>query len=595
MSARDGRRRRGLLALAGVLVAVALVYLPALDGGFVWIDHAEIEEGRALARDWEGALALFADDGVTRGYHRPVYGLAHSLDRALWGLDPRGFHATSVLLHLVCTALAFAAVRVHGWSAGWAAAVALLFGLHPLNSAVAGLVHAKADELYLAGVLAAWVLFARSMGAGGGAGGAGEGAGDAVRRHALYGLSLAALLVALWSKENAFLYAPAVLAASFLPWSFAGGLRPARGRLLLHAGAAAAVTALVLLGRSGELGGAAGAPGAALPLVERVETFAGVYVDYWKGLVLAVPPSLSDTVTRATALPAEVRAARLLAALVLVVAQVAAARRVRGTGPWLALLNLSLLPVAQVLPALHFRADRYLYGATLAFAGALVAAARALQGAAVARGVAPAIARRSAALAALALAAVFALRIPPRLAELRDDESLFRTELARVPDYAEGLAQLARALDREGRFDEAAPLWQRAFRVDPARLSYLDRGGALLGAVQNLLARGRVPEALELATAAEQEPLLPRVREELAYDRAVALLRLGRAAEARPLLEAYAADHPDDPSCRYLLGRAALATGDTALARRSLERYLELAPGAPDRAEVEALLAEAGR
>ena len=42
------------------------------------------------------------------------------------------------------------------------AAIAGLWGLHPVNTAVAGLIHSKADLAYLAGALASWVLFARA-------------------------------------------------------------------------------------------------------------------------------------------------------------------------------------------------------------------------------------------------------------------------------------------------------------------------------------------------------------------------------------------------------------------------------------------------
>ena len=201
--------------------------------------------------------------------------------------------------------------------------------------------------------------------------------------------------------------------------------------------------------------------------------------------------------------------------------------------------------------------------------------------------------RRWVSIGLVAVAAVYAARLVPRLAEFRDDETLFRAELARTPDFAEGLTHLARHYDRQGRFEEAAGLYERALRPDPARLSYFDLPKTILAWSSNLLARGRVDEAARLLEDATAESTgLERVDDELAYNLAVARLRQGRQEEALAGLDRYARRYPDDPSCRFLLGRAAAATGDSERAARELRRYLELAPDAPDRSRVEAMLSE---
>ncbi len=63
----------------------------------------------------------------------PLTWLSHSLDCQLYGLNPAGHHATSILLHLINVLLLF---RLLVWATraiGRSVLVAMLFGLHPVN------------------------------------------------------------------------------------------------------------------------------------------------------------------------------------------------------------------------------------------------------------------------------------------------------------------------------------------------------------------------------------------------------------------------------------------------------------------------------
>jgi hypothetical protein len=77
----------------------------------VWLDHEEIVEGMLIVRSWSEVPSLFLDDRNFAGYHRPFYDLLHSLDRAMWGLDPFGFHLSSLVLHGANVALVLALLR----------------------------------------------------------------------------------------------------------------------------------------------------------------------------------------------------------------------------------------------------------------------------------------------------------------------------------------------------------------------------------------------------------------------------------------------------------------------------------------------------
>lgn len=554
------------LALA-TLLAVALVYSVGLRNGFVWLDHFEIVEGALIVDSPGEALALLGGDHNFEGYHRPVYNLLHSLDRALYGLDPLGFQLSSRLWHLVNVALVIALARRLGWSAARACLLALFFGLHPLNTAAAGLIHSKADLFVFTAMAACVALFL----------GRGSGLAGPLGR----GLSLAVFVLALFTKETAFCL-PLGAAAWWL--AHRRSLSPAAPERRAWRGWLAGLALLTLAVGLLRLAATTLRYEAPLALGERLATFALVYVDDVRRLLVPIDLAVADTVTRFGALPLAARLQGLGALALLVAGQVWLWRRAPFARKWIVLFHLALLPVAQVVPILHFRADRFLYLPSLAALG-LAVEAGALALAARARW------RPAAAALVALLALAYAARDVLRLRQFESDETLFTAELRRRPDYLEGLTHLARHLDRTGRPHLATELYAACFEPHPDIVSYFDGERTLLAWSANLLAVGRPAEALAVLERYGPAVASAVVREELDYNRGVALKLLGRGAEAFELLSAYGARHPADAGCAFLEGQLALELGRAPAARAAIARYLSLVPDAPERPALERALA----
>ena len=221
--------------------------------------------------------------------------------------------------------------------------------------------------------------------------------------------------------------------------------------------------------------------------------------------------------------------------------QVVAWWKVPWTRKWIVLANLTLLPVAQIVPTLHFRADRYLYLPSLAFAGALVEGGAALVRVRASSGPAR---LRLGAKAVVALAAGYAALVWQRVPHLENDETLFRYEIAGTPDYREGLAILGSHYDRMGRHELAEPLLQKALDSVPARISYVDWEGVVLVRSFNLLALDRPRAAYEFIASYREGVRRAENARELNYNLAVAAFRLERYDEALPLLQQYRAARP---------------------------------------------------
>lgn len=126
-------RLEGTLA-AALALAVLIAFFPSLSNDFVPFDDVTyiLDNPQVKAGLTPDSMAWAFSSSYAGNWH-PLTWLSHQLDVTLFGLDPLGHHATSLLLHLLNTLLVFAVLlRMTGQR--WASfAAAALFGLHPLR------------------------------------------------------------------------------------------------------------------------------------------------------------------------------------------------------------------------------------------------------------------------------------------------------------------------------------------------------------------------------------------------------------------------------------------------------------------------------
>lgn len=130
-----------LLLLCCGLLLIGVVYYPGLFGDYVFDDSANILENKKLAinsLNWQmiNSAALSGDAGPLG---RPLSMLSFALNYYFSGFEPFYFKLTNLLIHILNTVLVFLISRqifisIRLSSSSWSAlAVALLWGLHPLN------------------------------------------------------------------------------------------------------------------------------------------------------------------------------------------------------------------------------------------------------------------------------------------------------------------------------------------------------------------------------------------------------------------------------------------------------------------------------
>ncbi|MBI5596385.1 MAG: tetratricopeptide repeat protein [Elusimicrobia bacterium] len=618
-------RTLGLCA-AAIAAAVGCAFLPSLSNGFVdWDDSSFLLQNF----NWRGlspAELRWAFTTFTSAHYQPLTWLSLGLDFALWGLDPRGYHLTSLLLHALTTAVAFLvfrrllrAARPEGGDGPAALAgalfAALAFGLHPLRVESVAWVSERRDALSGLFYLGAVLLYLRAQRAG---------EADGPRRG--LGGSLALYAASLLSKVVGLTLPGTLLILDLYPLR----RKPTRALLLEKAPyllLALAMAAVNLAAQSASQGVASLASHAPARRLASVAWSLAFYL----GKTL-LPTGLSPLYEAPR--PFVPWAPQFLAAAALVLALTAAAWLLRRRFPALAAAwaayALALLPMSGLLlTGPQLAADRYSYIPCLAWAalaGGLLRTALEAPSAAARRG-----AGAAAVCAVLTLGAlsgrqtrvwhdtrslwVHALRIQPRHAmgllfsgiaaqedgRLDDAQRLMRASLDENPAYHEAWIRLGEVLEAQGRPEDARAAYQDALerRPDSAEAQFKlgrllsaageeEKGGAMMKAAMGrsprfaLPGNGDKPDTPERMAALREMEVSVRIspRDPVLRNRYGNLLTdAGRPRQAIAQFEAAALLLPRSAPLAFNTGNALMLLGEMARAKERYETALRLDPG----------------
>ncbi len=122
-----------LLATA-LAMATYVAYCPALHNGFVeYDDPGYVTANRHVQAGLSWSNVAWAFSSMEMGHWHPLAWLSHMGDCQLYGLNPAGHHATSIVLHALNAVLLFLLLYRATGVRGRSLMVAALFALHPIN------------------------------------------------------------------------------------------------------------------------------------------------------------------------------------------------------------------------------------------------------------------------------------------------------------------------------------------------------------------------------------------------------------------------------------------------------------------------------
>ena len=123
-------------ALCCVIIACLTfaAFLPVLQNGFVttWDDEAYVTDNPDI-RGLNAANTTKVFSSIYVGNYQPVTMLTYMADYSLWRLGSKGYHLTSLLLHVINSLLVFALIFLLSGRKTAGLVAAMLFAVHPLR------------------------------------------------------------------------------------------------------------------------------------------------------------------------------------------------------------------------------------------------------------------------------------------------------------------------------------------------------------------------------------------------------------------------------------------------------------------------------
>jgi tetratricopeptide (TPR) repeat protein len=550
---------------------VALLYRHVIGAPFVYDDVAQIQNNPALS-SWHSA-AVYARSAVPfnsefRGFggsfYRPLFWFSLALDRALWGLNTRGFHFTNFALHWANGLLAFLLLRRLRLSVPFSAAVSIAWLGLPVNSEVVAWISGRSISLavlfLLQGLLSAdWYL----------------------RSNRIVALLCCAIasLGSLLSHEIGILTLPMTC---LLLYAANAVLR----RWLVLSGVGVAVDAIYLWLRHIE--GAHFSSG--------VPVFIGLGISFWKYIAWILLP-IRMSVERSTDVPTNNSPMATAAAFIGVLALFIAILRLRNKLPEVAAgvawLCIALVPFCGIVPIYQGMAERYAYLAGLGLVFAITSLVFHLKSR-----------TRSVALCVVIVWVVWGTwRLNARVLDWRGEVPLYLSSLEATPkssvllynlgvafgeagdasraaDYYQraialnpndtsAIINLGNVLQRQGNFSQSAALYQRAISLDPRNPdAWVNLGNLYLQRAMTQQAQSAYEKAIAL-NSNDVEAIV---------DLGAVLQRSGDFPAAEQVYRRAIAVDPSQASAYCNLGALLLQQGNPVAAREQLVKAIELNP-----------------
>lgn len=236
-----------LAGFAAVAALAVTAYLNILGNEFVYDDGAQILRNYYI-RDTSHLRAIFTTNvwsflgpHAVSNYYRPVMHLVYMADYALFGYQPAGYHAASILFHALNAVLVLLVAEAMGLTPAAAVLGAALFAVHPITTESVAWAAGIPELTYAFFFLLSFWLYARGRPPAG------------APRPSRFWLvaSVAAALAALFSKETGLMLAPAIILYEHL---LRRSPEPHLARMPFYAGHVAA-TGFYLAMRIHSLGG----------------------------------------------------------------------------------------------------------------------------------------------------------------------------------------------------------------------------------------------------------------------------------------------------------------------------------------------------
>ena len=345
-----------------LLIFSVIIYSNSLFNSFVWVDHTQILQKEHIIQDLDGLVNTFTKGmpgfsaSIKGGYYRPIINLSYSIDYWIWGLTPFGFHLTNVLAHTltgIILYLILLKMLEHEYAAFFAS---LLFLAHPIHTEAVAWVSGRADMFFTLFYLLSLLFYIRTSASG-------QKTSSARKSYLLSG---SFFLLALQSKEMAITFPLVIILydVCFRVRDKSFSLYHNIRSYIFYFG----ILAGYLIFRLSILGGVGS--GQTIPgnsIIISIYTTSRIFVEYiWK-LIFPVNLAVSDVDRLAYTIMHTTVIGSLILLLLLIIAAILFYRSQPVLTFGILWFFITLIPVSNIVPALHLKAERFLYLPSIGF------------------------------------------------------------------------------------------------------------------------------------------------------------------------------------------------------------------------------------
>lgn len=541
-----------------------IAYLNSLFNDFVWLDQAEILNKKLLISDFaEFFKTLFFDDSNYAGYHRPMYNLIHTFDYALWRENAFGFHLSSLILHCINTVLVYFIVWNFTARKLTSLCVALTFGLLPCHTATVSLIHSKADLLACLFVLVPVYLYSR----------------DFVKKIKpsvlkITGFWCSIFLLALFSKEVAIMLPFFIAAVSSILYLQKKSINLS---IIIYPGILGFLFVLFRLSAVDS-----GSINDYLSFTDRVLTFIPVYVNYIIRTLTSFELTTNDSVKIWNHISAGIYALDVISFAAIVYFQYYFSKKNIFIAAGFIWFNLFLVPVSQLIPILHFRADRFIYMPSIGFILALAFIFHSYYHKWKLQKQKPIFMVFFAIILLL-----FSVRIHVRNKDFVSDKVMFGKLIQTHPECREAHGFVGNNYLKNAKYNEALFHIEQALKEQKEYYSFVDKKSNMgnLGIVY--MSQNRNSEALDIFLELKEQR---NYDSEVLYNLGVCYKKQRMFIESKTNLEEYLKINPNNIDALFNLGAVGIELNEKETAHTYFGRYFELNPNFKHRVEIEQLL-----
>jgi tetratricopeptide (TPR) repeat protein len=154
------------LALLSIVTVTIISYYPSLNNGFTnYDDHKLVTENKDITEISQKTITNYFTKQYVAHYH-PLTMLSFAIEYHYFKLNPKAFHTTNLILHIINSLLVFVLFYLIGKNVFIAFFVSVLFAVHPMHVESVAWVTERKDLLYAffyIGSLLCYIIYKKTL------------------------------------------------------------------------------------------------------------------------------------------------------------------------------------------------------------------------------------------------------------------------------------------------------------------------------------------------------------------------------------------------------------------------------------------------